>query len=78
MKNSLTNSLRKLYSIVTGKQTTPKEVCLEFSHMPIIRPIARNIENYKRIPSKRKYILEGEFPEEDIETLLADIKNFKK
>jgi hypothetical protein len=75
MENDLTNSLRKLYSSVTGNQNVmSKDVCLEFSRMPITKPLVHNSDLYGKLPT-RGHILEGEIPEDSIEKLLADIRN---
>jgi hypothetical protein len=75
MENGLTDSLRKLYSSVTGNQNiTPQEVCLEFSRMPITEPLVYNSDLYGKLPT-RGHILEGEIPEDSIEELMADIQD---
>jgi hypothetical protein len=75
MESGLTDSLRKLYSSVTGnKNITPEEICLEFSRMPIMEPLVQNSNLYGKLPA-RGHILEGEIPEESIYDLMADMRD---
>jgi hypothetical protein len=73
MENGLTNSVRKLYSSVTGNQNiTTEEVCLEFSRVAITKPLVHNSDLYGKLPA-REHILDGEIPEDSIDELLADM-----
>jgi hypothetical protein len=75
MENGLTDSLRKLYSSVTGKQNmTPQEVCLEFSRMSITKPLVHSSDLYGKLPT-RGHILEGDIPEDSIDELMAGIQD---
>jgi hypothetical protein len=73
MEEGLTKAFQELYFSVTSENVTPKDICLQFSRIPITKPLAYTSSLYGKLPSCG-HILEEETPEDNPDVLLTGVR----